>query len=257
MDRILKREKNIMKTNLEKWKYYLSIITDKTNNFIDSQKEGKIIPEKYYIIKYNGQISEKSIINVEYSHYKHDMEIELRGKNPTKKDITRIIEYSTKEIPFVIDNIYFKSTEIYDKQTGNFSSSHIGFLDIINKEGIFYSLEEAQIESEKIIEKNRLEKQFKQEHHKDTNYNYAANGYKFLGWQNSWKYEYYDGDGNLCSETGKPRKYHTYPKEIYSEYMNCVDSKHLRIEVSHSNRGVENTVSCPICKIYWKYDCSG
>jgi hypothetical protein len=107
-----------------------------------------------------------------------------------------------------------------------------------------------------LLEENRIEKEFKEQRKKDGGYDYAANGYKFLGWQNEWKHEYYDEDGNLCSETGKPHKSFGYSKENYPEYRNCIDSKHRRIEVTHDSRGSENTVSCPICKIYWKYDCS-
>jgi hypothetical protein len=91
---------------------------------------------------------------------------------------------------------------------------------------------------------------------KDTNYNYAENGYKFLGWQNGWEHIYYDEDGKLCSETNKPSMSFGYTKEHHPEYRNCIDSKHQLIEVQHTRTGSENTVSCPICKIYWKYDCS-
>ena len=64
---------------------------------------------------------------------------------------------------------------------------------------------------------------------------YTENGYKFLGWQNGWGRERY--------------------KE--PEYRHCIDSKHKRFDISNNRSGSENTVSCPICKIYWKYDSSG
>lgn len=101
------------------------------------------------------------------------------------------------------------------------------------------------------------EKTFKNEHGKDTKYNYNQNGYKFLGWQNGWKHVYFDEDGNLCSETNKPSKTAGYLTSDYPEYGKCRDLKHMRIEVQHNRSGSENTVSCPECKIYWKYDCSG
>ena len=50
------------------------------------------------------------------------------------------------------------------------------------------------IEVEKDKLENRLEKEFKEQHKKDGGYNYTANGYKFLGWQNGWKHDYYDKD---------------------------------------------------------------
>jgi len=86
-------------------------------------------------------------------------------------------------------------------------------------------------------------------------------GYKFLGWQNGWKHVYYDEDGN--ETTGnislgeKPKKTFGYSERDYPEHYNCVrKNKHKCDHVSHSRRGTENTVSCDICKIYWKYDSS-
>jgi len=245
-----------MKTNLEKWNYYLSIINDKTKKFIDLQKEGKFIPKVYYVVYPIGKIAERTIIDVEYSHFKHNGKTYFNGKNPTKKDVKEIVEYSTKEIPFSTDNIYFKYSEIWNKEKNRIFISSVGFNDVINEVELFYSLLDAEIRANKVLEENRIEKEFQELHKKDCNYNYTANGYKFLGWQNGWKHEYYDEDGNLCSETDKPRKSFDYSKENYPEYRNCIDSKHKRIEVHHDSRGSENTVSCPICKIYWKYDCS-
>lgn len=244
-----------MNTNLEKWNYHLSIINDKSNEFISLQKEGKIIPNIYYVVHINGKISERTIIDVEYSHYKHGKTY-FKGKNPTKKDINEIAEYSIKEIPFSIDNIHFKYSEIWDKENNKISISSVKFNDVVNKIGLFHSLSEAEIHSQKVLEEKKIEKEFKELHKKDSKYNYNNNGYKFLGWQNGWKHEYFDEDGNSCSESGKTRKSFGYSKENYPEYRNCIDLKHLQIEVSHNTRGSENTVSCPICKVYWKYDCS-
>lgn len=85
-------------------------------------------------------------------------------------------------------------------------------------------------------------------------------GYKFLGWQNGWKHVYFDEDGNQTtgdtSNGEKPKRTFGYTKEDYPEYRNCVDSGHQRDNISHDNRGSEHTVSCDICKIYWKYDSS-
>jgi hypothetical protein len=245
-----------MKTNLEKWNHYLAIINAKTNEFINSQKEGKTIPMIYYIVYPIGRIAERTIIDVEYSHYKHNGKTHFSGKKPTKKEVEEIAEYSAKEIPLSIDNIYFKYSEIWDKENNRTSTSSVKFTDIINEIGLFHSLLAAEIISNKVLEENRIEKEFKEEHKKDGGYNYTTNGYKFLGWQNGWKHEYYDEDGKLCSETRKPHKSFGYSKENYPEYRNCIDLNHRRIEVSHNSRGSENTVSCPICKIYWKYDCS-
>ncbi len=243
-----------MTTNLEQWCYYLAIINAKTNEFINSQKEGKIIPEKYYIVSPIGRVIERTIVGVEYMHYRHDGKTFFNGKKPTNKDIKNIIEYSSRDIPFSTEYIYFKYSEKFGDK--NILTSMVNFNTIINGIDIFYSLDDANIVASKVLEDKRLEQEFNELHKKDSSYKYTANGYKFLGWQNGWQHDYYDEDGNLCSESGKPHKSFGYTKEKYPEYRNCIDSKHRRIEVSHNSRGSENTVSCPICKIYWKYDCS-
>jgi hypothetical protein len=85
-------------------------------------------------------------------------------------------------------------------------------------------------------------------------------GYKFLGWQNGWKHVYFDEDGNLttgdASKGEKPKRTFGYLKEDYPEYGACMEAGHKHDSVQHNPRGSENTVSCDICKIYWKYDCS-
>lgn len=85
-------------------------------------------------------------------------------------------------------------------------------------------------------------------------------GYKFLGWQNGWKHVYFDEDGKIttgdASKGEKPKKYFGYTKEDHPEYATCYELKHKTDEVQHSIRGYENTVSCDICKIYYKYDSS-
>ena len=58
--------------------------------------------------------------------------------------------------------------------------------------------------------------------------------YLNIGWMNLW---------------GMIKK---YPKE----YIKCCSENHQRDEIQHDKRGMENTVSCDVCKIYWKYDCS-
>ena len=62
--------------------------------------------------------------------------------------------------------------------------------------------------------------------------------YKFLGWQNEWSRENDSED------------------YIVTEYRHCRRLGHTVDHVSHNPRGTENTASCDICKIYWKYDSS-
>lgn len=90
----------------------------------------------------------------------------------------------------------------------------------------------------------------------DKNYNYEENGYTFLGWQNSWKHVYVDKDDNPTTDMKKV-SYAKYLTKDYPEYGKCRDLKHKTITIRHNNRGTENTVSCPICMIYYKYDSSG
>lgn len=59
-----------------------------------------------------------------------------------------------------------------------------------------------------------------------------AEGYKFLGWENDSKV-----------------------RQI-PEYIKCHQENHKRDTVDHDNRGLEHTVSCDECKLYWKYDSS-
>lgn len=245
-----------MKTNLEKWNHYLSSIKSQATAFIEEQKKGKYIPETYYVAHPAGKVSERKITGFHYSHYRHNGKTFFYGKKPTRADVEEIRKYANSEIPFSVDNIYFDYSEAWDKENNRVSTSSVKFNDVINEMGLFYSYDEAKAESEKMVERRRLDKEFNDLHKKGSNYDYRANGYEFLGWQNGWKHEYFDEDGNLCSETGKPSKSFGYSKENYPKYRNCIDSGHRRINVSHNSRGSENTVSCPACKIYWKYDCS-
>jgi hypothetical protein len=78
--------------------------------------------------------------------------------------------------------------------------------------------------------------------------------YKFLGWMNGWKHVYFN-DNKEVVDRDKATGFGYLPKD-YPEYCSCVEANHPRHEVSRGNRGYENTVSCDICKIYWKYDSS-
>jgi hypothetical protein len=57
-------------------------------------------------------------------------------------------------------------------------------------------------------------------------------GYKFLGWANGWS-------------------------ENPEELEKCHHFSHPYREISYSNRGLDHTVWCDICKFYYKYDSSG
>lgn len=66
---------------------------------------------------------------------------------------------------------------------------------------------------------------------KEINTKLKEANYKFYGWENAW--------GHV-------------PEEV----KNCLNQSHKIDFVEHDKRGMENTASCDVCKIYWKYDSS-
>jgi hypothetical protein len=243
-----------MKTNLEKWNYYYNLIKQKENDFINSIVSKK--PEILYLVLPKGVIKTQTITSLDYSYRMNGECIffTFYTRKPTRKDVKKLKEYFEANIKYKKELIRFNYSESWGK--GFTSSSTHFFLDPKRNINITQDLSKAKIISERLVKENKELNNFKEQHKKDSDYNYKLNGYKFLGWQNGWKYVYYDEDGNLCSETNKPRKTFGYLTSDYPEYGKCRDLKHRHIEVSHNQRGSENTVSCPICKIYWKYDCS-
>lgn len=86
-------------------------------------------------------------------------------------------------------------------------------------------------------------------------------GYKFLGWQNGWASIMLDENGIETTDHRKYRKHGGYLNQ--PEYNECIKKGHNDHRnpehwdsIQHNSRGSENTVSCDVCKIYWKYDCS-
>lgn len=252
-----------MKTNLEKYNHYKDIVDNKTMVFIisvlleDAKKLDlpdigfhsvmELMPERFYTVSYNGEIKENIITGVAYSH---PMVYYFHYNKPTKEDIEKIKNYSESEIKFEKEKIRIEYCYFWGNNSKASSSISIEKL----KES-FETKEKAELFSIEMKEKFEEEKLFRETNKKDSSYNYTANGYKFLGWQNGWKNVYFDEDGNVTDDP-KKRKSFGYLTSDYPEYGLCRDLKHRRIEVSHNQRGSENTVSCPLCKIYWKYDSS-
>lgn len=81
-------------------------------------------------------------------------------------------------------------------------------------------------------------------------------GYIFLGWQNGWRHVYFDKEGNVTDDPEKRYSFGYLPED-QPEYCKCRELGHRTKNVQNTPSGSENTVSCDICKIYWKYDCSG
>jgi hypothetical protein len=239
-----------MRTNKEKWEYFMNILNKKADEFMDSINP--IIPKMFYKVNQNGTINTCNIIRRFYL-----FGIYLKGNKVTNDDINKISEFSNSNINFTVDRIYFEYYYIrhYNNKENKISSAY-SLNDLNNKKSIFLVEDLAKKKAFEIIELNNENEEFYVKHKKDSNYNYSGNEYKFLGWQNNWEHNYLDEDGNLCSESGKPQISFGYLESKYPEYGNCMKLKHKKIEVQHNNRGSENTVSCPICKIYWKYDSS-
>ena len=92
------------------------------------------------------------------------------------------------------------------------------------------------------------------EHNKIPN----VNGYKDLGWQNSWKHVYFDKDNNI-TDIKENQVSFGYSESDYPEYGKCKRLKHQIRTFDNSlyeNRGTDNVVICDECKILWHYDCS-
>lgn len=208
-----------MKNNLEKWNYYLSLLNDKTDEYINTYIINTI-PNIIYCVDYDGNIIEKTINKYIYHHSGIDKYI---GKKPSKKEINLLIQY-IEMIEYDINNVY-----VYF----NDNKGVIKYNNINNNSSYYSNIDDVKIESDRILQNNKDRIDFYNKHSKDVHYNYDANNYKFLGWLNN----------------GTPQK--------NKDYINCINEKHRLVDVSHDRSGCENIVSCPICKIYWKYDSSG
>lgn len=234
--------------NIDKWNYYMDILNKRADVFMDSIT--KTIPSVFYEVTPVGNIIECFVTARSYSHRMY-----FYTKNPTNKDIEKIKAYCDANEPLLEERAYFDY--YYSWGSGRKASTAVKITDLMfNSKTKTVDKEKAEqiaLEIKKQAEERKL---FLQANGKDKNYNYAANGYTFLGWQNGWKSTKFDKDGNRCDQTGNPPSSFGYTEEDYPLYGKCRREKHRIIEVSHNSRGSENTVSCPICKIYWKYDCS-
>ena len=238
-----------MRTNLEKWNFYMNDLSIKVNEFMDTINNK--IPSVFWMVKPGGRTTECKIIN---RHYQ--VGVYYSGDNPTRNNVEQIKNLHLQGIKFNENKAFFDYSYRWGDNDQYGAKTSIKIIDLFNSKGAFLNKQDAIKASEKQNKRFLKQKEFQEQHKKDANYNYNGNGYKFLGWQNGWKHVYFDEDRNLCSESGKPHKTFGYLTKDHTEYGKCKELKHQKIEVSHNQRGSENTVSCPVCKIYWKYDCS-
>lgn len=235
--------------NIDIWNGYMRLINEREKTFIDSII-GEKKPEIIYQVYLGGNLTECFVTDINYTNGLY-----LSKKSPTKEDIQTIKNYYDGDPLMTPDKIAFEYYYLWgDNNERKASSTHY----LYRKDNyckLTLSKEEAILVSEELIKKNKEEQEWRELHKKDASYNYNENGYKFLGWQNSWNHVYFDAEGNQTDDPSK-RVAFGYTKEDYPEYGNCRELKHRTIDVSHNNRGSEHTVSCPECKIYWKYDSS-
>lgn len=234
----------------EQWDLYMDVLKKRADVFMDSLNIKS--PDVFYRVGFNGKLEECFITERYYGFYLYP-----NGKKPTKQEVEKIKLISESEYDFKSEKAYFNYFHYWgSKDNGEQykSSSAIKIIDI-DKPGIYLDKKVAEELSEKASKDYEERKAFKELHKKDANYDYKGNGYSFLGWQNGWKHVYFDEHGNETTDRTKSRTF-GYSKNDYPVYGACRELKHETIEVIHNQRGSENTVSCPICKIYWKYDSS-
>lgn len=246
-----------MPTNLEKWNDLMALIEKRLLDF--AILHCKSIPEKFYYVYPTGNVEECFIIK---PSHRYEFEAYYRGKSPTKQDVTRLWLATQSEIAYSLDSLYFDYYYFYmlgeEKRKAQTAVKYKDLFPPTNN--IFLNKVDANAYGDKLKELRAEEVLFDETHKKGKNYDYRANGYKDLGWQNSWKHVYYDEDGKVTtgdiSKGEKPKKTSGYSKEDYPEYGKCRELNHRTIHVSHNNRGSHHDVSCPVCKILWKYDSS-
>lgn len=238
--------------NIDIWNGYMRLIKERETAFIKSIL-GDNPPEIIYQIYGHGALQVCYVTEVKYSNY--NTGLYYTGKKPTSEDVTKIEKYYKDDPPMFKEFIGFEYYYWWgDNNDRKASSTHFLF-----KKDNYYILTTSKEEAEAIALQKREQYEeneaWKKLHKKDINYDYKSAGYKFLGWQNNWKHVFFDENGNQTDDPTKRRTF-GYTKEDYPEYGTCRELKHRTIEVSHNNRGSEHTVSCPECKIYWKYDSS-
>jgi len=238
-----------MRTNKEKWDHYVNLINERTQAFIKSEL-GDNLPTVIYEVGYGGKVIECTVRYLDYAHQLNGRSFQLYffGKNPSKDDIQKMKNFYELNIPYEREKIL-----VYWQ--GYTSSSAFYYYDPARNKNLFESKSEAEIVGKKIADKKEEESKFRSLHKKDKTYDYASNGYKYLGWQNGWRHVHFDKDGNQTTDPNRKVSW-GYIKEDHPEFCKCKELGHYLIEVSHSPRGSENVVSCPICKIYYKYDSS-
>lgn len=236
----------------EKWDDLQTVAKRRADNFIQA-----VYPEAPPIFwKIEGLFGKFNECTPKELYYSWPISLYHHGKKPTQKDVDRLTGDLNKPYEMDPERIYVSYS--YEWSPGQSASTGRKASDIFQRkqeDGLYFDKVVAEDAYEKHIAKSKADQEFDKLYKKDKDYNYSANGYKFLGWQNSWKHVHFDEKGIVTADTNKARTF-GYLKEDYPEYGTCQEQGHRTINVSHNQRGSEHSVSCPVCKIMWKYDSS-
>lgn len=230
-----------MKKNIDKWNFFKEMIDERTRIFLKPFTE--TIPEIFYKISGHSVI-ECTFIDLTYSY---EFRIPYWTKKPSNEDVKEIERLAKMEISFEQERIFVNHS--YKWSENNTARTAVKIKDVYAKYDYAKSI------ADELKKEHDERRAYLELHKKPVGYDYNQNGYKFLGWQNGWKHRYFDENGNVTEDQQKAKTF-GYLTEDYPEFGKCRDMKHITIQVQHNQRGSENTVSCPICMIYYKYDCS-
>lgn len=133
-----------MKTNLEKYNYYLNIVKERQSKFVDENAFD--IPEFLYGVHPNGEISTK----ITEKPYYYDPKSFPKEK-PTKIDVANIKEYAESKEELLLNEIRIPYHEI---TTYGKSSSAVKYSEYKTK---FLTKEQAEIKSKEVKDKIEAE----------------------------------------------------------------------------------------------------
>ncbi len=210
------------KTYLERWEEFNNLIIQRDNEYV-AQVLGDKTLNKLYHVQYQGKLDELIVTGYSVDHYLNGNRISLyyAKKKPTRIELMRIQNFYEAEPEYCPDFI-----TVHVK--GENYSTGFKLKKIRDKDFVYEDRGEAEKVSKELSEKTLIREKFLKIHQKPKNYNYLANGYRMLGWQGAEKHD--------------------------AAYQKCRELKHELVEVSENMRGTEHNVSCPVCKIFWKYD---
>ena len=135
-----------MRTNLEKWNHYMSLINAKEQEFISSTI--KDIPESMYEVRPSGKIRTLIVTSVFYIN-------KLYGRSkPTREDVAKIKEYAENMPELIVDNVSI-SWECTGQ--GYKSSSAVRYLEF--KDKLFACKDEADKKAVELTEAKKKEEE--------------------------------------------------------------------------------------------------